>query len=120
MPLPRTSGLVEAFCHRVAASALCLAGSAEDRGALRAAARSRETTTLLWRGIAVLAGTRLAAVDRQNTRVMATVIDAAEQERPVTAERMLLGIGITPNTADLGLEELGVARIRAASSRSTT
>jgi dihydrolipoamide dehydrogenase len=68
------------------------------------------TRALAKRGITVLAGARLAGVERDAARVVATVVDATEQEQRITAECVLLGIGITPNTADLGLEELGVAR----------
>ena len=68
------------------------------------------TRALAGRGIKILAGARLAGVDRGEAGVLATIADSTGKEQVIAAERMLLGIGITPNTEDLGLEELGVAR----------
>ena len=67
------------------------------------------TRALARRGIKVLAGAQLGGVDRDEGGVLATVVDAKGSEQRIAAERVLLGIGITPNTKDLGLEELGVA-----------
>lgn len=60
------------------------------------------------RGIKVMAGARFTGVDRSESQIVATVIDSNGKEHKIQAERMLLGIGITPNTKDLGLEEAGV------------
>ena len=62
------------------------------------------------RGIKVLPGARLTSVDRSEAQVVATLTDAGGKEQKIAAERMLLGIGITPNTQGFGLEELGVER----------
>ncbi|NJP07807.1 MAG: dihydrolipoyl dehydrogenase [Chloroflexaceae bacterium] len=61
------------------------------------------------RRIKVLAGAKLDNVERSDTQVTATVIDADGNPQQITAERMLLGIGITPNTHDIGMEALGIA-----------
>jgi dihydrolipoyl dehydrogenase len=67
------------------------------------------TKTLTKRGIKVLAGAKLGGVDRSESQVVAAVTDAAGKEQQIAAERMLLGIGVAPNTKGIGLEELGVA-----------
>jgi dihydrolipoamide dehydrogenase len=56
------------------------------------------------RGIKVMAGAKFTSVDRSETQVVATIVDSAGKEQKVQAERMLLGIGIAPNTKDVGLE----------------
>jgi dihydrolipoamide dehydrogenase len=60
------------------------------------------------RGIKVMAGAKFTGVDRSESQIVATIVDADGKEQKVQAERMLLGIGIVPNTKDLGLEEAGV------------
>jgi dihydrolipoamide dehydrogenase len=60
------------------------------------------------RGIKVMAGAKFTSVDRSETQVVATIVDSAGKEQKVQAERMLLGIGIAPNTKDVGLEAAGV------------
>lgn len=66
------------------------------------------TKTFKGRGITVMAGAKLSGVERQDNQVVARVTDSSGKEHTITAERMLLGIGITPNTKNIGLEELGV------------
>lgn len=60
------------------------------------------------RRIKMLVGAKLNGVDRSEGQVIATVIDSNGAEQQLQAERMLLGIGITPRTRGIGLEELGV------------
>jgi dihydrolipoamide dehydrogenase len=60
------------------------------------------------RSIKVMAGAKFTGVDRSETQVVATIVDSAGKEQKVQAERMLLGIGIAPNTKDVGLEAAGV------------
>jgi dihydrolipoamide dehydrogenase len=60
------------------------------------------------RGIKVMAGAKFTSVDRSETQVVATIVDSAGKEQKAQAERMLLGIGIAPNTKDVGLEAAGV------------
>lgn len=60
------------------------------------------------RGIKVMAGAKFTGVDRSESQIVATIVDSAGKEQKVQAERMLMGIGIAPNTRDLGLEQVGV------------
>jgi dihydrolipoamide dehydrogenase len=60
------------------------------------------------RGIKVMAGAKFTSVDRSETKIVASITDADGKEQKVEAERMLLGIGIVPNTKELGLEDIGV------------
>jgi dihydrolipoamide dehydrogenase len=60
------------------------------------------------RGIKVMAGAKFSGVDRSESQIVAMITDADGKEQKVVAERMLMGIGITPNTKDMGLEEAGV------------
>jgi dihydrolipoamide dehydrogenase len=60
------------------------------------------------RGIKVMAGAKFTGVDRSETQIVATIIDSDGKEHKVQAERMLMGIGIAPNTQDLGLDAAGV------------
>jgi dihydrolipoamide dehydrogenase len=60
------------------------------------------------RGIKTMAGAKFTSVDRSETQIVATVVDADGKEHKIQAERMLLGIGIAPNTQDLGLDAAGV------------
>ncbi len=66
------------------------------------------TRALTRRGIKVLAGAKLSAVERNDAQITARLTDAEGKEQAISAERLLLGIGIVPNTADLGLENSGV------------
>jgi len=60
------------------------------------------------RGITVLAGAKMTSVDRSESQIVATIVDSDGKEQKIQAERMLMGIGIVPNTKDLGLEQAGV------------
>jgi dihydrolipoamide dehydrogenase len=60
------------------------------------------------RGIKVMAGAKLGKVETGADSVTATITDANGKEVQIVAERMLLGIGVIPNTQNLGLEEVGV------------
>jgi dihydrolipoamide dehydrogenase len=60
------------------------------------------------RKIKILAGARLEGVDRHDDHIVARVTDSGGTEQQIQAERMLLGIGVSPNTEGLGLEEAGV------------
>lgn len=62
------------------------------------------------RGIKMLTSARLEQVAQEGRGVSATVTDSAGKQQQIAAERLLLGVGIAPNTEALGLEELGVAR----------
>jgi dihydrolipoamide dehydrogenase len=60
------------------------------------------------RGIKVMAGAKLSGVEKGDGKVSAKITDADGKEQSVSAERMLLGIGIVANAKGFGLEELGV------------
>jgi dihydrolipoamide dehydrogenase len=60
------------------------------------------------RGIAVLAGARVEALERRSGDVVVRLRDAAGAAREIAVERVLVGAGIVPNTADLGLADVGV------------
>ena len=60
------------------------------------------------RGIKVMAGAKFTGVTKAADSITATIIDADGKEHTVQAERMLMGIGIAPNTKDVGLEAAGV------------
>ncbi|MGH2598921.1 MAG: dihydrolipoyl dehydrogenase [Dehalococcoidia bacterium] len=66
--------------------------------------------SLASRGIKILTDARLERVERDDSGVTASVTDDAGKGQRLTAERLLLGVGIVPNTEDLGLEEAGVSR----------
>jgi dihydrolipoamide dehydrogenase len=61
------------------------------------------------RGISIMTGARLGSVDRSESQIVAKITDDKGQEQTIVAERMLLGIGRTPLTKGIGLEELGLA-----------
>lgn len=60
------------------------------------------------RRIKALTEAKLNGVVRSADKVVATVTDRAGKEQQIDVERILLGIGITPRTADIGLEKVGV------------
>lgn len=61
------------------------------------------------RGITVMAGAKMTGVQKGGESVTATIVDANGKEQQITAERMLMGIGIVANSRGFGLEEVGVA-----------
>ncbi|GAB4184184.1 MAG: dihydrolipoyl dehydrogenase [Roseiflexaceae bacterium] len=67
------------------------------------------TRSFVKRGIKVMAGAKLTGLDKSAASVTATIIDADGKEQKITAERVLLGIGIVANSKGFGLEELGVS-----------
>jgi len=60
------------------------------------------------RGINVLAGTRVEAIQTLKTKIKATVTGEAGQQ-VLDAEQALVAVGFRPNTEGLGLELIGVA-----------
>jgi dihydrolipoamide dehydrogenase len=60
------------------------------------------------RGVKIMAGAKLSSLKVEGDHVTAQITDASGKEQTVTAERALLGIGIAPNTREIGLEERGV------------
>ncbi len=66
------------------------------------------TKALTKRGINVMTGTKVECVKRLKTKVKVTV-SGSEGEETLDAEQVLMSIGFKPNSADLGLEEIGVS-----------
>jgi len=60
------------------------------------------------RGITVLTGTRVEAIQTLKTKIKATVTGEAGQQ-VLDAEQALVAVGFRPNTEGLGLEKIGVA-----------
>ncbi len=60
------------------------------------------------RGINVLAGTRVEAIQTMKTKIKATLTGEAGQQ-VLDAEQALVAVGFRPNTEGLGLEKIGVA-----------
>lgn len=60
------------------------------------------------RGINVLTGARLNSAERTGNEVVAQVTDSSGKDQTITVDRMLLGIGIAPNTSGIGLEDQGI------------
>jgi dihydrolipoamide dehydrogenase len=61
------------------------------------------------RGIKIFAGAKLNNLEKVDGGVMARLVDVQGAEHALTFERALVGVGIVPNTSDIGLEEVGVA-----------
>ncbi len=59
------------------------------------------------RGVDILTGTRVLGINKTDTGVEVRV-QTAEGEQTLQAEQALVAIGFKPNSAGLGLEELGV------------
>ncbi len=59
------------------------------------------------RGIKIMAGTKVESVEKTDTGVKVTVSDE-KGEQVLEAEQALVAIGFRPNSAGLGLEEVGV------------
>jgi dihydrolipoamide dehydrogenase len=60
------------------------------------------------RGITTLAGAKVEGIDVGEQQVVVTVVDKAGKSQQIAIEKLLVSIGILPNTADLGLEAAGV------------
>jgi dihydrolipoamide dehydrogenase len=60
------------------------------------------------RGITTLAGAKVEGIDVGENKVVVTVVDKAGKSQQIGVEKLLISIGIAPNTADLGLEAAGV------------
>ncbi|WP_431908321.1 dihydrolipoyl dehydrogenase family protein [Micromonospora carbonacea] len=63
------------------------------------------TAALRESGVSVLPGTHLDAVQRDDTGVVRITVAGSE---PIVADQILVAIGRTPNTTNLGLESLGL------------
>ena len=61
------------------------------------------------RGITILAGAKVNMLEKGAEQVTATITDATGKQHSIVTERALVGIGIVPNTNDIGLEAAGVA-----------
>lgn len=59
-------------------------------------------------GIEVMTGTAVEAIDTKGKGVKATVKDKKGNQTTVEADVLLSAAGITPNTENIGLEELGI------------
>lgn len=62
------------------------------------------------RKIKVLAGAKVNGFEREEGLLIANITDNGGVEQKIKAEKVLIGIGITPRTTDLGLERVGVHR----------
>jgi dihydrolipoamide dehydrogenase len=62
------------------------------------------------RKIKVLAGAKVNGFEREEGLILAHITDNGGVEQKLKAEKVLIGIGITPRTTDLGLERVGVHR----------
>lgn len=60
------------------------------------------------RGIGVLTGQRVEAISRTPTGVQVTLSSESNPNKVLEAEQVLVAIGFRPNSAGLGLEEIGV------------
>lgn len=59
------------------------------------------------RGITIMTGTRVQSVEANDKGVVVKV-NAPDGEKVIEAEQALVAIGFKPNTANLGLEEVGI------------
>ncbi len=66
------------------------------------------TKALGKRGISIMTGAKLNNVAHQGNGIRAVITDASGKEVTIDAERAIIGVGILPNTKDLGLEARGV------------
>lgn len=60
------------------------------------------------RGITIMTGAKLNGAENNGDHVVARVTDSSGKDVELSVERMLLGIGIAPNTSGIGLEEVGI------------
>ena len=66
------------------------------------------TKALSKRGITIMTGAKLNNISKVDGGVKAVITDAMGKEVVINAERAVIGIGISPNTTNLGLEQRGV------------
>jgi dihydrolipoamide dehydrogenase len=59
------------------------------------------------RGVRLLPGTKVESIETLKTKVKVTVT-GDDGEQTIEADQALVAIGFTPNTADMGLDKLGV------------
>lgn len=59
------------------------------------------------RNIKTLAGAKVEGIDVGEQQVVVTVVDSGGKSQQIAVEQLLVSIGITPNTADIGLEAAG-------------
>jgi len=62
------------------------------------------------RGIKTLAGARVEGIDAGGEQVVVSLTDASGKAQQIAVEKLLVAIGIAPNTENIGLEEAGVKR----------
>jgi dihydrolipoamide dehydrogenase len=60
------------------------------------------------RGIKTMAGARVESIETRDQQVLATVIDNKDERLELSADQLLVAIGIQPHTQDIGLEAAGV------------
>lgn len=60
------------------------------------------------RGIKSLAGAKIEGIDVGGEKVVVTLTDSAGKQQQIGVDKLLVSIGIAPNTADIGLEAAGV------------
>lgn len=60
------------------------------------------------RGIKSVLGATLLGVEKVEAGIIAVLTDSSGKEQRISAEKLLLGISITPRTKDIGLEAAGV------------
>lgn len=60
------------------------------------------------RGIKTMAGARVEGITRSEQQVVATIIDNKGDRQELSADQLLVAIGIQPHTQGIGLEEAGV------------
>lgn len=60
------------------------------------------------RGIKILAGAKVEGIDVGGDKVVVTVVGGDGKSQQIGVDKLLVSIGITPNTAKIGLEEAGL------------
>ncbi|NTW01213.1 MAG: dihydrolipoyl dehydrogenase [Oscillochloris sp.] len=60
------------------------------------------------RGIKTMAGVKVEGIDTSGEQVTVAVVDSAGKPQQIAVDKVLVSIGIMPNTQGIGLEEAGV------------